>query len=67
MKIYRTGTLPPDLKSFTRENRYEDMKEALQTIASLILIAAMLFVFMFAAAAPPEPQVYPKGWEEVRG
>lgn len=66
MKIYRTGTLPPDLKSFTRENRYEDLKEALQTIASLILIAA-LFVFMFAAAAPPEPQVYPKGWEEVRG
>lgn len=67
MKIYRTGTLPPDLKSFTRENRYEDLKEVLQTIASLILIAAMLFVFMFAAATPPEPQVYPKGWEEVRG
>ena len=66
MKIYRTGTLPPDLKSFTRENRYEDLKEALQTIASLILIAAMLFVFMFAASTP-EPQFYPKGWEGVRG
>ena len=67
MKMYRTGTLPPDLKSFTRENRYEDLKEALQTIASLILIAAMLFVLMLAAAAQPELQVYPKGWEEVRG
>ena len=67
MKIYRTCTLPPDLKSFTRENRYADLKEALQTIASLILIAAMLFMFMITAAAPPEPQVYPKGWEEVRG
>jgi len=67
MKIYRTGTLPPDLKSFTRENRYEHLKEVLQTIASLILIAAMLFMFMITAAAPPEPQVYPKGWEEVRG
>lgn len=64
---YRTGTLPPDLKSFTRENRFENLKEALQTIVSLILIAAMLFMFMITAAAPPEPQVYPKGWEEVRG
>jgi hypothetical protein len=67
MKTYRTGSLPPDLKSFSQENKHEDLKEVLHAIASLILIAAMLIVFMFAAAVPPEPQVYPKGWEEVRG
>jgi hypothetical protein len=67
MKTYRTGTLPPDLKSFSQANRNEDLKEALHTIVSLILIAAMIFLFMFAAAVPPEPQVYPMGREEVRG
>ena len=66
MKIYRTGTLPPDLKSFSCEKRHEDLKEALHTIASLLLIVALLYVFMIAAAAP-EPQINPAGWEEVRG
>lgn len=66
MKIYRTGTLPPDLKSFSCEKRHEDLKEVLHAIASLLLIAAMFFMFMIAAAAP-EPQVHPVGWEEVRG
>lgn len=66
MRIYRTGTLPPDLKSFSNVKRHEDLKEALHAIASLLLIVAMLFMFMIAAAAP-EPQVQPVGWEEVRG
>lgn len=66
MKTYRTGTLPPDLKSFSCVKRHEALKEALYAIASLLLIVALLFMFMIAAAAP-EPQVHPAGWEEVRG
>ena len=66
MRIYRTGTLPPDLKSFSNVKRHEDLKEVIHAIASLLLIVAMLFMFMIVAAAP-EPQVHPVGWEEVRG
>lgn len=66
MRIYRAGKLPPDLKSFSSGKRHDDLKEALHAIASLLLIVAMLFMFMIAAAAP-EPQINPVGWEEVRG
>jgi len=66
MKTYRTGTLPPDLKSFSMTNRKEMLKEALHTIVSLILMAA-IFLLVMIAAVPPEPGEYPAGWEEVRG
>ena len=67
MKTYRTGTLPPDLKSLSQVNRNEDLKEALYTLVSLVLMVALFFMFMFAIAIPSEPQVHPVGWEEVRG
>ena len=63
---YRTGTLPPDLKSFSLTNRKENLKEALHTIVTLILMAA-IFLLVMIAAVPPEPSVHPAGWEEVRG
>ena len=66
MKAFRTGTLPPDLKSFSLTNRKENLKEALETIVTLILMAA-IFLLVMIAAVPPEPPVYPVGWEEVRG
>jgi len=66
MKTYRTGTLPPDLKSFSQANRNEDLKEALHTIVALVLMAVIFLLLMFAAV-PPEPPVYPMDREEVRG
>ena len=66
MKAYRTGTLPPDLKSFSLTNRKENLKEALHTIVTLILMAA-IFLIVMITAVPPEPRKYPAGWEEVRG
>jgi len=66
MKTYRTGTLPPDLKSFSMTNRKENLKEALHTIVMLILMAA-IFLIVMIAAVPPEPREHPAGWEEVRG
>lgn len=66
MKAFRTGTLPPDLKSFSLTNRKENLKEALQTIVTLILMAA-IFLLVMIAAVSPEPREYPVGWEEVRG
>ena len=63
---YRTGTLPPDLKSFSLTNRKENLKEALHTIVTLILMAA-IFLLVMIAAVPPEPREYPAGREEVRG
>lgn len=66
MKTFRSGTLPPDLKSFRHTARYEYLKETLHSILMLALMAAIFFLFMFAATSP-EPVVYPAGWEEVRG
>jgi hypothetical protein len=66
MKTFRTGILPPDLKSFSLTNRKENLKEALHTIVTLILMAA-IFLLVMIAAVPPEPSVHPVGWEEVRG
>ena len=66
MKTYRTGTLPPDLKSFSLTNRKENLKEAMHTIVTLILMAA-IFLLVMIAAVPSEPREYPAGWEEVRG
>ncbi|MEI6827761.1 MAG: hypothetical protein WCK54_19385 [Desulfuromonadales bacterium] len=63
---YRTGTLPPDLKSFSLTSRKEDLKEVLHTIVTLVLMAAIFLLVMFAAV-PPEQREYPAGWEEVRG
>ena len=62
---YRTGTLPPDLKSYSLTNRKENLKEALRTIVTLILMAE-IFLLVMLAAAMPEPMEYPAGWEEVR-
>ena len=66
MKTYRTGTLPPDLKSFSHTSRHEYLKETLHSILMLVLMAAIFFLFMLAATSH-EPAVYPAGWEEVRG
>ena len=63
---YRTGTLPPDLKSFYLTNRKENLKEVLHTIVTLILMAA-IFLIVMIAAVQPEPSVHPVGMEEVRG
>lgn len=65
MKIYRSGSLPPDLKSFARMTRHEDQIEAMRTIVALLLMAVILLLVMFVAV-PSEPLVYPDGWEEVR-
>ena len=66
MKTYRTGTLPPDLKSFRHTPRHEYLKETMHSILMLVLMAAIFFLFMLAAISH-EPAVYPAGWEEVRG
>jgi len=66
MKTYRTGTLPPDLKSLSQANRNEDLKEALHTFVVLVLMAVIFLLLMFAAV-PPEPPFYPMGREEVQG
>jgi len=67
MKLNRTGALPPDLKSFTLTHRKENLREALHTIVTLILMVAIFLLVMIIAAVPPEPGEYHTGWEEVRG
>ena len=66
MRFHRSGTLPPDLKSLTGTSRHEDLKEALETIAALLVMVAV-FLLVMIAAVPPEPRDIPTGWEEVRG
>ena len=65
MRFHRSGILPPDLKALSVTPRHEDLKEALQTIAALLVMVAV-FLLVMIAAVPPEPRETPTGWEEVR-
>jgi uncharacterized membrane protein YebE (DUF533 family) len=53
MKNCRNGTLPPDLKSITGTNRNEELKEALYTLAALVVIAALFVFIVYAASVSP--------------
>ena len=65
MRTHRSGTLPPDLKTLSTTSRHEEIRETLEAIATLIAMAAVFLLVMFAAV-PPEPFDYPVVVEEVR-